>query len=452
MSNKKRKVIIMGAAGRDFHNFNTMYRDNAQVEVVAFTATQIPDIDGRKYPAKLAGKLYPKGIPIYEEKELLGLIAKHDIDEVIFSYSDVPYQYVMDKAAHVMSAGARFAVEGGDPTMIKSNKPVVAVCAIRTGCGKSQTTRRVAEILQQLGKKVVAIRHPMPYGDLTKQINQRFAKLSDLDKHDCTIEEREEYEPHIRAGVIIYAGIDYEKIIRDAEKEADVILWDGGNNDMPFYKPDLLITVVDPHRAGHELSYYPGQNNLIMADVIVINKIDSADADGISEVRANINSQNPNAIVIDAASPLTLDKPQLIKGKRVLVIEDGPTLTHGEMAYGAGVVAAEKFGAAELVDPRPYTVRSISETFEKYPEIGILLPAMGYGDSQVKDLETTINKTKCDVVIIATPIDLSRILKINKPTVRVSYNLQEIGSPNLTEVLTDFVNKGQKSSAKKSKK
>lgn len=452
MSNKKRKVIIMGAAGRDFHNFNTMYRDNDQVDVIAFTATQIPDIDGRKYPAKLAGKLYPKGIPIYEEKELLGLIAKHNIDEVIFSYSDVPYQYVMDKAAHVTAAGARFALEGGDPTMIKSNKPVVAVCAVRTGCGKSQTTRRVAEILQELGKKVVAIRHPMPYGDLTKQINQRFAKLSDLDKHDCTIEEREEYEPHIRAGVIIYAGIDYEKIIRDAEKEADVILWDGGNNDMSFYKPDLLITVVDPHRAGHELSYYPGQNNLLMADAVVINKIDSADADGISEVRANIYSQNPDAVVIDAASPLTVDKPHLIKGKKVLVIEDGPTLTHGEMAYGAGVVAAEKFGAAELVDPRPYTVRSISETFEKYPNIGILLPAMGYGDSQVKDLETTINKTKCDVVIIATPIDLSRILKINKPTVRVSYNLQEIGSPNLTEVLTDFVNRGKKSSAKKSKK
>ena len=452
MSNKKRKVIIMGAAGRDFHNFNTMYRDNAQVDVVAFTATQIPDIDGRKYPAKLAGKLYPKGIPIYEEKELLDLIAKHDIDEVIFSYSDVPYQYVMDKAAHVTAAGARFAVEGGEPTMIKSKKPVVAVCAVRTGSGKSQTTRRVAEILQELGKKVVAIRHPMPYGDLNKQINQRFAKLSDLDKHDCTIEEREEYEPHIRAGVIIYAGIDYENIIRDAEKEADVILWDGGNNDMPFYKPDLLITVVDPHRPGHELSYYPGQNNLLMADVVIINKIDSADADGISEVRANIHSQNPNAVVIDAASPLTLDKPHLIKGKKVLVIEDGPTLTHGEMAYGAGVVAAEKFGAAELVDPRPYTVRSISETFEKYPDIGILLPAMGYGDSQVKDLETTINKTKCDVVIIATPIDLSRILKINKPTVRVSYHLQEIGSPNLTEVLTDFVGQGKKSSAKKNKK
>ena len=452
MSNKKRKVIIMGAAGRDFHNFNTLYRDNSQVDVVAFTATQIPDIDGRKYPARLAGKLYPNGIPIYEEKELLDLISRHNIDEVIFSYSDVPYQYVMDKAAHVTAAGARFAVEGGAPTMIKSKKPVVAVCAVRTGSGKSQTTRRVAEILQELGKKVVAIRHPMPYGDLTKQINQRFAKLSDLDKHDCTIEEREEYEPHIRAGVIIYAGIDYENIIRDAEKEADVIIWDGGNNDMPFYNPDLHITVVDPHRPGHELTYYPGQNNLLMADVIVINKIDSADAAGVSEVRANIKSQNPNAVVIDGASPLTVDKPQLIKGKRVLVIEDGPTLTHGEMAYGAGVVAAENFGAKELVDPRPYTVRSISETFEKYPEVGILLPAMGYGDSQVKDLETTINKTECDVVIIATPIDLSRILKINKPTVRVSYNLKEIGSPNLTEVLTDFVGKDKKSSAKKNKK
>ena len=452
MSNKKRRVIIMGAAGRDFHNFNTMYRDNSQVDVVAFTATQIPDIEGRKYPAKLAGKLYPKGIPIYEEKELINLISKHDIDEVIFSYSDVPYQYVMDKAAHVMAAGARFAVEGGAPTMIKSKKPVVAVCAVRTGSGKSQTTRRVAEILQELGRKVVAIRHPMPYGDLTKQINQRFAKLSDLDSHNCTIEEREEYEPHIRSGVTIYAGIDYEKIIRDAEKEADVIIWDGGNNDMPFYKPDLHITVVDPHRPGHELSYYPGQNNLLMADVIVINKIDSADAAAVSEVRYNINAQNSNAVVIDGASPLTVDKPHLIKGKKVLVIEDGPTLTHGEMAYGAGVVAAENFGAKELVDPRPYTVRSISETFEKYPEVGILLPAMGYGDSQVKDLETTINKTKCDVVIIATPIDLSRILKINKPTVRVSYKLQEIGSPNLTEVLTNFVSKGKKSSAKKNKK
>ena len=428
----------MGAAGRDFHNFNVLYRDNAEVEVVAFTATQIPDIDGRKYPAKLAGKLYPKGIPIYDETELLALIKKHGIDEVIFSYSDVPYQYVMEKAAMVMAAGARFAMEGGEATMIRSSKPVVAVCAVRTGCGKSQTTRRVAEVLQAMGKKVVAIRHPMPYGDLVKQACQRFAKLSDLDKHDCTIEEREEYEPHIVKGVTVYAGVDYEMIIRQAEKEADVILWDGGNNDMAFYKPDLQITVVDPHRPGHELSYYPGQNNLLLADVVVINKIDSADPESISEVRSNIAAYNPKAIVIDAASPVAVDNPSIIKGKKVLVVEDGPTLTHGEMTYGAGVVAAEKFGASELVDPRPYTVRSITKTFEKYPNIGILLPAMGYGQNQIKDLEDTINRTKCDAVIIATPIDLSRILKIKKPSVRVYYDLQEIGSPNLTGTLSDF--------------
>ncbi len=444
MSDKRKKIIIMGAAGRDFHNFNTLYRDNESVEIVAFTATQIPDIHDRKYPAALAGKLYPNGIPIYDEKELLNLIKLHRIDEVIFSYSDVSYQYVMDKAAHVMAAGARFALEGGRPTMIKSSKPVVAVCAVRTGSGKSQTTRRVAEILMELGKKVVAIRHPMPYGDLTKQVKQRFAKLQDLDKHHCTIEEREEYEPHIRRGVTVYAGIDYEQIIRDAEKEADIILWDGGNNDMPFYSPNLHITVVDPHRAGHEISYYPGQNNLLMADVIVINKIDSSSPEGVAEVRANIAAYNPDAIVVDGASPITVDKPQLIRGKKVLVIEDGPTLTHGEMAYGAGVVAAQKFGASELVDPRPYTVRSITATFEKYPDIGILLPAMGYGSEQIKDMETTINKTKCDVVLIATPIDLSRLMKINKPTVRVGYNLQEIGSPNLTEILTGFVKRFKK--------
>lgn len=429
----------MGAAGRDFHNFNTLYRNNSDVEVVAFTATQIPDIVDRKYPAVIAGDLYPKGISIYDESDLYDLIKKHSIDEVVFSYSDVSYQYVMDKAAHVMAAGARFALEGGRPTMIKSTKPVIAVCAVRTGSGKSQTTRRVAEILIEMGYKVVAIRHPMPYGDLTKQINQRFARMSDLDKYDCTIEEREEYEPHIKSGVTIYAGIDYELIIRDAEKEADIILWDGGNNDMPFYVPDLHITVADPHRPGHEISYYPGENNLLMADVVVINKIDSADPEGIAEVRANIAAYNPDAIVVDGASPLTVDKPELIRNKKVLVIEDGPTLTHGEMTYGAGVVAAERFGAAELVDPRPYTVRSITQTFEKYPEIGVLLPAMGYGKQQIKDLETTINKTKCDVVIIATPIDLTRLMKINKPTVRVGYNLQEIGSPNLTEILSKFV-------------
>ncbi|MDX9858623.1 MAG: cyclic 2,3-diphosphoglycerate synthase [candidate division Zixibacteria bacterium] len=431
----RKKIIIMGAAGRDFHNFNVLYRDNADVDVVAFTATQIPDIEGRKYPASLAGKLYPKGIPIHAESELLDLIKKHGVDEVVFSYSDVPYQYVMEKAAHVMAAGARFAVEGGLPTMIKSTKPVVAVCAIRTGCGKSQTTRRVAEALQAMGKTVVAIRHPMPYGDLEKQRVQRFAKLSDLDKHKCTIEEREEYEPHIMHGVTVFAGVDYEAIVREAEKEADVILWDGGNNDMSFYKPDLQITVVDPHRPGHELSYYPGQNNLLLADVIVINKIDSADPDDVAEVRANIAEYNPGAIVVDAASPLDVDHHELIRGKRVLVVEDGPTLTHGEMEYGAGVVAAVKYGASDLVDPRPYTVKSITETFRKYPGIGTLLPAMGYGDKQVKDLETTINKTDCDAVVIATPIDLTRIIKINKPTVRVHYSLQEIGTPTLASIL-----------------
>ncbi len=445
----KKKVIIMGAAGRDFHNFNTLYRDNADVEIVAFTATQIPDIDGRKYPAALAGKLYPKGIPIHDESELLGLIKKHNIDEVIFSYSDVPYHYVMEKAAYVNEAGARFVLEGGEPTMVKSSKPVIAVCAIRTGCGKSQTTRKVAEVLQAMGKKVVAIRHPMPYGDLAKQACQRFAKLSDLDKHKCTIEEREEYEPHIMSGVIIYSGVDYEMIIREAEKEADVILWDGGNNDIPFYKPDYMITVVDPHRPGHELAYFPGQQNLLMADCIVINKIDSAEPDGVAEVRENIAAYNPDAIVVDAASPLGADFPEKIKGKKVLVVEDGPTLTHGEMTYGAGVVAAQKYGAAELVDPRPYTVKSITATYDKYPGIGILLPAMGYGKQQVKDLETTINKVKCDVVIVATPIDLSRIVNIKKPTVRITYELQEIGTPNLEMVLGDFFRGSKKKTKKK---
>jgi predicted GTPase len=444
----KRKILIMGAAGRDFHNFNTLYREDKTVEVVAFTATQIPDIEGRKYPASLAGKFYPKGIPIFDESKLLDLIKKYKVDEVVFSYSDVPYNYVMEKAAYINSAGASFTLAGGDPTMIKSKKPVVAVCAIRTGCGKSQTTRRVAEVLQAMGKKVVAIRHPMPYGNLAKQACQRFATLKDLDKHKCTIEEREEYEPHINTGVIVYAGVDYEMIIRQAEKEADVILWDGGNNDMPFYKPDLFITVVDPHRPGHELSYYPGQHNLLMADVIVINKIDSADADGVAEVRENIAMYNPNATVIEAASPIEADKPELIKGKKVLVVEDGPTLTHGEMTYGAGVVAAQKYGAAELVDPRPFTVKSISATYEKYPGIGMLLPAMGYGDKQVKDLETTINRTKCDLVIVATPIDLTRVLNIKKPSVRIFYNLQEIGTPNLEMVMKGYF-KGSSKRAKK---
>jgi len=452
MLSKKRKIIIMGAAGRDFHNFNTLYRDNDSVEIVAFTATQIPDIQGRRYPAVLAGRLYPKGIPIHDESELSDLIKKHQADEVIFSYSDVSYQYVMEKAAFVMAAGARFAVEGGAATMVKSTKPVVAVCAIRTGSGKSQTTRRVADVLQKLGKKVVAIRHPMPYGDLSKQIVQRFASLRDLTRHNCTIEEREEYEPHIMSGVTVYAGVDYEKILRQAEKEADLILWDGGNNDMPFYKPDMLITVVDPHRPGHEYSYYPGQNNLLMADVVVINKVDSASPENVAKVRESVWKYNTNATVIDAASPIDVDKPELIKGKRVLVVEDGPTLTHGEMKYGAGVVAAHKFGAAQMVDPRPYTVQSITATFKKYPGIGTLLPAMGYGDKQVKDLETTINRTVCDLVIIATPIDLNRIIKINKPSVRVSYSLQELGSPNLDTVLTARFGKAKRSKKRSSKR
>ena len=454
MAKTRKRVIIMGAAGRDFHNFNTLYRGNNAVEVVAFTATQIPDIEGRTYPAVLAGKLYPKGIPIHHEKDLLELIAKHQVDEVIFSYSDVPYQYIMEKAAYVMQAGARFAVEGAAPTMVESKLPVVAVCAVRTGCGKSQTTRRVAEVLQELGQKVVAIRHPMPYGDLAKQACQRFATLADLDKHKCTIEEREEYEPHIVRGITVYAGVDYEMIVREAEKEADIILWDGGNNDLSFYRPDLMITVVDPHRAGHELSYYPGQVNLLLADVVVINKIDSADAEDVSEVRTNIARYNPRAAVIDAASPIAVDGWEKIRGKKVLVVEDGPTLTHGEMTYGAGIVAAEKFGAAELVDPRPYAVKSIAATFEKYPDIGVLLPAMGYGTGQVKDLETTINRTKCDLVIIGTPIDLTRLIKIKKPSVRVSYSLQEIGHPDLTSVLTNFLSEQKRkvSGKKKSRK
>jgi predicted GTPase len=435
MAKTKKKIIIMGAAGRDFHNFNVLYRNNRNVEVVAFTATQIPDIHGRKYPAVLAGKLYPRGIPIRDEKSLLDLIKKHKVDEVVFSYSDVPYQYVMEKAAYVVSAGARFAVEGRAPTQIESKKPVVSICAVRTGCGKSQTTRRVADVLQKVGKKVVAIRHPMPYGNLARQVCQRFGTLDDLDKHKCTIEEREEYEPHINRGITVYAGVDYEKIVRQAEKEADVILWDGGNNDMSFYKTDYLVTVVDPHRAGHEYSYYPGQNNLLMADAIVINKIDSADPEDVVELRESIAAYNPGAVVIDAASPIQVDKPELIRGKRVLVVEDGPTLTHGEMRFGAGVVAAGKYGAAELVDPRPFTVKSITETFEKYPEIGVLLPAMGYGDEQVKDLEATINRTECDAVIVATPIDLSRILKIKRPSTRVYYSLQEIGTPDLETAL-----------------
>ena len=436
---QRRRILIMGAAGRDFHNFNTRFRDNEAYEVVAFTATQIPDIDDRKYPAELAGKLYPQGINIYPEPELMDLIRKLNVDEVVFAYSDVPYDYVMSRSAMVNTAGADFTLLGSKTTQIESTKPVVAVCAVRTGCGKSQTTRRVARILQEAGKKVVAIRHPMPYGNLVEQKVQRFASLSDLDKYKCTIEEREEYEPHIVSGTIIYAGVDYEAILREAEKEADIILWDGGNNDLPFYKTDLHITVADPHRPGDELYYYPGEVNLRAADVVIINKIDSADADDILMVRENIHQVNPKAIVIDGASPIFVENYDQIKGKKVLVVEDGPTLTHGEMTYGAGVVAAEKFGAAELVDPRPYTVGTITETFEKYSSIGTLLPAMGYGDQQINDLQETINRTECDLVIIGTPIDLRKLITINKPALRVTYELQEIGKPDLSDVLQEFI-------------
>jgi predicted GTPase len=432
----KKNVIIIGAAGRDFHNFNTYYRDNANFNVVAFTAAQIPDIQGRKYPAALAGKLYPKGIPIFGEEDLPELIKKFKVDICNFAYSDVTYQKVMNMSAIVHAAGANFILLGPRDTMLKSTKPVIAVGATRTGCGKSQTSRRIIEILMAKGLKVVAIRHPMPYGDLVKQKVQRFATVEDLAKHKCTIEEMEEYEPHVVRGNVIYAGVDYEAILRAAEKDpkgCDIILWDGGNNDFPFYQPDLMVTVADPHRPGAELSYFPGEVNLRIADVVVLNKIDSAYPENINIVRDNIRKANPDAIVVDAAS--------LIRGKKVLVIEDGPTLTHGEMKIGAGIVAAQKYGAAELVDPRPYVVGRLADTFRIYPNIGTLLPAMGYGDQQVADLEVTINKTKCDSVVIATPIDLNRVVKIKKPNTRVYYDLQEIGKPDMTEILDDFVKK-----------
>jgi predicted GTPase len=440
----RKNVIIIGAAGRDFHNFNTYFRHNESYNVVAFTAAQIPDIDGRKYPAELAGKLYPKGIPIFPEQKLTDLIRKHNVSDCVFSYSDVTYHKVMSMSAIVNAAGANFILLGPADTMIKSTKPVISVCAVRTGCGKSQTSRRVIELLMKKGLRVVAVRHPMPYGDLNAQKVQRFAEIKDLKKHNCTVEELEEYEPHVVRGNVIYAGVDYEAILREAEKDpkgCDVILWDGGNNDFPFYNTDLMITVTDPHRAGHELNYYPGEVTLRIADVVVINKIDSAGPESIQIVRENIEKVNPKAIVVDAASPIKVDDPSLIKGKRVLVVEDGPTLTHGEMKIGAGVVAARKFGASELVDPRPFTVGKLSETFRIYPNIGTLLPAMGYGDEQLKDLEKTINNTDCDSVIIATPIDLNRIIKIKKPNTRVYYDLQEIGYPDLEQVIDDFVKK-----------
>jgi len=442
-----RKVIIIGAAGRDFHNFNVFFRDNPQYKVVAFTAAQIPDIADRKYPAPLAGSLYPDGIPIYAQDELESLIKKLEVDECVFSYSDIPYSKVMGLGAKVNAAGADFSMMGHKNTYLKSTKPVIAVGAIRTGCGKSQTSRRVVEILMKKGLKVVAVRHPMPYGNLVEQKVQRFAKIEDFDKHKCTIEEMEEYEPHVTRGNVIYAGVDYEAILRAVENDpdgCDVIVWDGGNNDFPFFKPDLMVTVVDPHRPGHELSYYPGEVTLRLADVVVINKIDSADFANIQTVRQNIDAVNPKAIVVDAASTLSVTKPELIKGKRVLVIEDGPTLTHGEMKIGAGVVAAIRYGAADIIDPRPFAVGKLAETFKIYPGVGKLLPAMGYGKQQMKDLSATIDKTDCDSVVIATPIDLQRIIKIKKPCTRVMYDLQEIGKPDLEDILSDFVKKIKK--------
>jgi predicted GTPase len=433
-----KKVIIMGAAGRDFHNFNTYFRDNKDYRVVAFTATQIPDIEGRKYPAELAGKLYPKGIPIHAEAELNDLIAAHKVDDVHFAYSDVSHEYVMQKASQVLAAGANFVLLGPNDTMIKSRKPVISVCAVRTGSGKSQTSRRVAEILQKKGRKVAAIRHPMPYGDLVKQKVQRFADYADLDKHECTIEEREEYEPHIDKGIIVYAGVDYGAILRQAEKEADVILWDGGNNDFSFYRSDLEIVVADPHRAGHELRYHPGETNFRRAQVIVINKMDTAKKEDIDVVLANIKRVNPKAAIVRANSPTIVEDGGRITGKRVLVIEDGPTLTHGGMKYGAGIVAARKYGAAEIIDPRPFAVGSIKKTFEKYSHLDNVLPAMGYGDKQVRELAATIEAIDCDLIVSGTPIDLNRLFTPKQTMLAVGYELEEIGSPTLEDVLAKF--------------
>ena len=432
---QKKKIVIMGAAGRDFHNFNVHYRNNDQVEVVAFTATQIPNIHGRKYPAELAGSLYPDGIPIKAESDLESIIREGDVDEVVFSYSDVSHEYVMHKSSLVNALGASFTLLGPKHTLLKANVPVVAVCAVRTGCGKSQTTRKIAELLKARGKKIVAIRHPMPYGDLVAQRVQRFETIDDLKEQNCTIEEMEEYEPHLASGSVVYAGVDYGAILEQAEKEADVILWDGGNNDLPFYRPDLHIVVVDPLRAGHEVAYYPGEANLRMADCVVINKEIEARIEDIHAVRANIKRVNPDAQVIDAASTIQVEDPAIIRDKRVLIIEDGPTLTHGEMKFGAGVMAAERFGAKEIVDPRPFLKGSLVDTFQTYPEIGRLLPAMGYGKQQIKDLEATIKATECDAVIIGTPIDLRRIAKISQPSTRVFYDLQEIGHPTLNDAL-----------------
>jgi predicted GTPase len=431
----RRRILIMGAAGRDFHNFNTCYREDPTVEVVAFTATQIPNIEGRTYPPELAGRLYPQGIPVFPEDQLVELIGKLAVQEVVFAYSDVSHEYVMHKASRVLAAGPDFRLLGPAATQVRSTRKVVSVCAARTGSGKSQTSRRVASALRELGYKVAAIRHPMPYGDLRRQAVQRFATYEDLERQECTIEEREEYEPHLDRGVLVFAGIDYEKILRQAEQEVDIILWDGGNNDLAFYKPDLHIVVVDPHRPGHESTYYPGETNVLQADVLVINKVDTANPDAVRQVRESVHAANPRAVLVEAASPIFLDRPEEIQGKRVLVVEDGPTLTHGGMAYGAGWVAARRFGAAEIVDPRPYAVGTIAATFEKYPTTGAVLPAMGYGDGQIRELEQTINNARADLVLIGTPIDLARLMDLNKPVQRVRYELQETGHPTLAEIL-----------------
>ncbi len=431
------RILIMGAAGRDFHNFNVYFRDNFDYQVIAFTATQIPNIDGRQYPPELAGSQYPDGIPIYAESNLVKLIHEEKIDQVIFAYSDVTHEYIMHKASIVLAAGADFRLMGTNNTQIKSTKPVVSVCAVRTGSGKSQTTRRVSLILRNMGFKVAAIRHPMPYGDLVKQKVQRYAKLSDLDKYECTIEEREEYEPHIVNDVIVYAGVDYEAILRQAEQEVDIVLWDGGNNDHSFYVSDFEIVVADPHRPGHETRYHPGEAVARSADVFVINKVDTANPDAVIALHESLRKLSPEAAIVEGASPLFIDNPGAVQGKRVLVVEDGPTLTHGEMAYGAGWVAARRYGASKIVDPRPYAVGSIKETYEKYPTTGPVLPAMGYGKAQMKELEQTINDADVDLVIIGTPIDLGKLLDINKPTQRVRYELQEIGRPTLEDLLKE---------------
>lgn len=441
---EKQKIIIIGAAGRDFHNFNVFYRDNPNYQVVAFTASQIPDIDGRKYPKELAGDLYPDGIPIYTQEKLPDLIKEFDVDECVFAYSDVNYHDVMALSAKVNSAGADFKLMGPKHTSLKSKKPVISVCAVRTGSGKSQSSRKVIEHLLDLGLKVVAIRHPMPYGDLVAQKVQRYADLADLDKYDCTIEEMEEYEPHIDRGNIIYSGVDYQAILDAAENDpdgCDLILWDGGNNDFSFIDADLAITIADPHRPGHEISYYPGQVSLEMADLAIINKVDSAKSEDIQTVEDNIKSVNPQAQIIKAESTISVDNPDLIKDKKVLIVEDGPTLTHGEMKFGAGTVAAQRYGASQIIDPRPYLAGSLKDTFEKYPDIGQLLPAMGYGHQQLKDLEETINQTDCDAVIIGTPIDLSRVINIHKPHTRVHYELNEVGDQTINQVLDQFVAK-----------